>query len=196
MKAVNRTLLLFAFLLIFSQVNAQTATYFEETAAPQFYLGLGTGINSYTALLGISGNYRVAEKLFIEGGLGIGMWGYKTSIGLRYHRNLLKGLTYGFSFASCSGLKEFTTEMEVQSGAIEEVTMDLSRANTLNLKTGYFWTLGTSNTFYIDAGYSFALNNQPYKVQDGSALSSTSIAVMEILSPGGILLGLGFTFGL
>ncbi|MFT6966199.1 MAG: hypothetical protein ACJAT1_001414, partial [Marivirga sp.] len=40
------------------------------------------------------------------------------------------------------------------------------------------------------------LNNQPYKVQDGSALSSTSIAVMEILSPGGILLGLGFTFGL
>ncbi|HEY4785106.1 MAG TPA: hypothetical protein VIH57_03615 [Bacteroidales bacterium] len=188
-------LIIMCFATSFS-INAQSTNDNKSDSLPSFYLGLGTGINSYTGLLGISGNLRVYHKLFIQGGLGVGSWGSKMTIGLRYDMSYQKGWSYGIGFSSCSGLTDFKTNMELTSGIKKEVTMDLLRAYTLNLKATRNWKLGKNNTFYLEFGYAIPLQSSPWRIKDGSELSSTSIAVMNTISPGGLLIGLGFTFGL
>lgn len=168
----------------------------SEGDYPKFYLGVGTGINSYTGLLGLSGNLRIKNTFFVQGGLGLGAWGYKSSIGLRYDMNYEKGWSYGVGVSSNSGLRDFKTDLEVDSGNTQEVTMDLLKAYTLNLKASHNWKVGAKNTFYLEFGTAIALQSTPWRITDGSTLSSTSEDVLALLSPGGFILGLGFTFGL
>lgn len=163
---------------------------------PKFYLGLGTGINSYTGLLGLSGNLRIHDRIFIQGGLGLGSWGSKITIGIRYDMTYGSGWCYGIGISSCSGLKDFKNNMELQSGLKKDVTMNLYRANTLNLKATRNWTFHRRNTFYLDLGYAIPLQASPWEVTDGSLISNNSRAAMNLISPGGLILGLGITFGL
>ena len=107
-----------------------------------------------------------------------------------------KGWSFGAGFSSCSGLKNFKTELELQSGIKKEVTMDCLRANTLNIKATYYWKLGKRNNFYLESGYAIPMQSAPYKIKDGSVISETSKYVMDVVAPGGFILGFGFTFGL
>ncbi len=192
---MKRRFLLLGILLWQLQANAQNDYFEEESNPPKFYLGIGTGINSYTALIGLSGNYRMTDHLFLQGGLGIGGWGYKVSLGIRYDRSLGSGWMYGVGLSSCSGLQDFETELEVQTGDTQDVMLDLNRAYNFNIKVGYNWIIGRDNSFYLEFGYAVPLQSQVWEVTDGSVLSPTSIQVMNFISPGGILLGLGFNFG-
>jgi hypothetical protein len=105
---MKKVLLLLAILAVSLQLNAQSGNYYEEEEfstndLPVLYLGIGTGTNSYTGLLGGSINYRVQNKLFIQAGLGLSTWGYRSSIGLRYDRGYDKGFTFGLGVANSSG---------------------------------------------------------------------------------------------
>lgn len=193
---MKKTLLIIMFFATIYRVNAQSKNNSSSDSLPKFYLGVGTGINSYTGLLGLSGNLRIYDKFFIQAGLGIGSWGTKMSIGLRYDMSYQKGWSYGIGFSSCSGLKDFKTNLELQSGVKKDVTMDCLRANTLNLKATHNWKLGKNNTFYLEFGYAIPLQSSPWRIKDGSIISSTSKSVMDMIAPGGLLIGIGFTFGL
>ncbi|NJO69235.1 MAG: hypothetical protein HC830_08105, partial [Bacteroidetes bacterium] len=56
--------------------------------------------------------------------------------------------------------------------------------------------LGRRNNFYLEFGYGKAIQNKPWKVTSGETLSSTSNQVMNFVRPGGLMFGVGFTFGL
>ena len=118
------------------------------------------------------------------------------TIGLRYDLSYKKGWSFGAGVSTCSGLKDFKTNLELQDGTSKDVLLDLKRANTLNLKATYNFVLGKKNNFYLDFGYAVPLEQSPWTIKDGSVLSSTSKTVIDMITPGGILLGFGFTFGL
>ena len=178
------------------KINAQSGDNNKSDSLPVVYLGIGSGINNYTGLIGLSVNLRAYDKIFLQGGIGIGSWGTKMTIGLRYDLSYKKGWSFGVGLSTCSGLKDFKTNLELQDGTTKEVLLDLNRANTLNLKATYNFMLGKNNNFYLDFGYALPLDASPWKVKDGSVISSTSNSVMAMVAPGGILLGLGFMFGL
>ncbi len=178
------------------ELKAQTGEYYDPEDRPQFYLGIGTGINSYTGLAGISANLIIDNKLFAQGGIGLSSWGFRTSIGLRYDQSYRNGFTFGVNYIHSSGVPEIELELENSNGGTKEVSMQLKSVGAINLKTGYNWWIGKRTIFNLNVGYSIPLQSEPWIVTDGSTLSPTSQEVLKLIAPGGILLELGFSFGI
>ncbi|MBK6263691.1 hypothetical protein JKA74_01485 [Marivirga sp. S37H4] len=193
---MKKALLFLSIIFISLELNGQTGEYYDPDHRPQFYLGIGTGINTYTGLAGISANYILDKRLFLQGGLGLSTWGIRTSIGLRYDRSYRHGVTYGVNLTRSSGIDDIDVEFDSGNGSPNTVNMRLESVSTLNFKVGYNWWFGKYNTFNLTLGYALALKDQPWEVKDGSTLSQIDQQVLQILSPGGIILGMGLSFGI
>jgi hypothetical protein len=56
--------------------------------------------------------------------------------------------------------------------------------------------MGRASKFVFSAGAAFCLTSNPYDVQSqGITLSSTSEQVLQIMQPGGLVVGIKFMFG-
>jgi hypothetical protein len=189
-------LLFFSFIILSFNLSAQEETYYDPENRPKFYLGLGSGINTYTGIGGISANYIIDNTLFAQAGVGISTWGIRTSIGIRYDQSYRNGLTLGVNLVRSSGIDNIEVEFQTSSGSTQEVTMRFDGVSTINLKMGYNWWFGDYNYLNINLGYAFALQNRPWAIVDGSQLSPTSQQVLQLISPGGLILGLGISFAI
>jgi len=193
---MKKAIVILVFLVLVSKLYAQNQSRPSTDSLPTVYIGLGTGINSFTGILGVSASVRVYDKLFIRGGLGFSAWGSKCSVGLKYDRSYRGGFSYNLGYSYSPGLKDLKLNMELASGAKQDVTIDYLAANTLNASMTYSWMLGKKNTFYLEFGYAVPFESTPWEVKDGSVLSSTSKSALSFLQPGGVILGVGFTFGI
>jgi hypothetical protein len=160
-----------------------------------FYLGAGTGYNNFCGVVGISCNVRVHNKLQVRGGLGIGGWGDKYSLGLKYNKDQGKGWSYCLSYDHSIGIPNEKVKLQLTSGAKKDVTINCLKANTIDLTTLHSWRIG-SNFFYLEFGYGIPLQTSPWEVMDGSLLSGNSTSALDRSSPGGIIIGAGFVFGI
>ena len=97
------------------RANNPSAGNSTSDTVPRFYMGLGTGVNNYVGLIGIGAELRVADPLLVRAGIGIGTWGTKITIGLRYEMHHTSGWVFGLSYSSCSGLSNFKTNLTVDS---------------------------------------------------------------------------------
>ena len=193
---MKKSLIIFLLSLAVLKTNAQTDTPSKGDSIKTVYIGIGSGLNNYTGLAGVSLNIRVIDRLFVQGGAGLGSWGSKLSAGLRYDLGYDKGWSFGAGISSCSGIPNFPANLELQSGVKGDVKVDLLRANTLNLKATHNWLLGGHNIFYVEFGYAVPLQSSPWRVIDNSVISQNSKKVLDLIAPGGLLVGLGFSFGL
>jgi hypothetical protein len=166
----------------------------------RFYLGLGTGINNYTGILGIGIELRTIDQLLVRGGVGIGSWGTKYTIGaLVEMRPGKSGWMFGVSYSGCSGLSNFKTSLMVDSASTtvsRQVNVNLNPAASLNFTASYNWVFHKHNKFFLEFGYAVPLQTNPFTVTDGSVLTSTSVAVLNLTAPGGVIIGVGVMFGL
>lgn len=186
--------ILCAFLLI--RLDAQTITENKPDNSHPFYLGVGTGFDNFTGMIGASGTLRVSQMVSLRGGLGIGGWGAKSSIGIKLDKGADSKWAYNLGYSACSGLKDFLTELETSSGENRDVKLDLLSASTLNLAIDRNWRVGKANIFYLEMGYAVPLQGQRWEVKDGTTLSSNGKKVLDIMQPGGIIFGAGFAFRL
>jgi hypothetical protein len=183
--------MLSVFSIALFKVNAQS-----DTCNKTLYFGLGAGINNYTALLGVSGSVRVHDKLFVRAGCGVGGWGLKYSIGLKYDAHYDEGWNFGIGYSICPGVNNVKANLQVESGVNKEVTMNYSAASTINLTVGHNWSISKSIVFYMDFGYAIPLQSTAWTVTDGSVLSKTTKSGLNLLQPGGLIIGAGITFGI
>lgn len=174
---------------------AQNRAIREFGDRTDFYLGVQSGLESFTGLIGLTADYRIRNNFFIHAGAGIGSWGGKISAGIRNERSEQKGIGYGVYVSRAGGLKNFVTQLETTSGT-KDVKLDLYAGYTINPTISYKWIMNKGNRFFLEGGYAVPLQNNPWKVKDGSTLSDTSKLVLKMLSPGGLSLGLGFQFAL
>lgn len=194
---MKRVFLILIIIICSFELKAQEdGTYYEPDDRPSFYIGLGSGINSYTGLAGVTANYIIDKTLFVQGGLGLSSWGFRTSIGLRYDQSFRHGFTYGINLSRSSGIDDIDLTFDSGNGTTQEVNMRFESTTTFNLKAGYNWWFGKYNTLNISLGYAAAFKDQPWVVKDGSTLSPFDQQVLRLLSPGGIVLELGLTFAI
>ncbi len=198
MKKVFLTIALSILVLITFSQN-KPATISPTDTLPYTYLGFGTGINNYVGILGVGADIRVHDKIFIRLGAGLGSWGYKYTAGIRLEHTYAKGWGFGASISFCTGLKNFKTDLETVSGNIvstKSVTLDLLQARTFNLTASHNWIIGKHNRFFLEFGYAILLDTNPYNVIDGSKLTDNAKTVLKMVQPGGIIIDIGFMFGL
>ena len=168
----------------------------EADTFPKFYFGFGAGLNNYNGLLGIGAKFRIHKTIFLRAGAGIGTWGNKLSFSVEYDRKYTRCWAYGIGYSTCSGIKNFKTQLETTASQpkTEEVTIDLLRASTINLTTSYNWYFHRKRLFYIEFGLAVAVESEPYSVKSPSVLTDNSKRALRLLQPGGLIFGLGFMF--
>ena len=169
-----------------------------DSSLSVLYIGTSTGINNYSGMIGIGANIRLQNTFFLRLGAGAGGWGSKLTAGIKYDQKTKSCWGYALTLSRCSGLKSFETDLDVyQFGIVQKkkVQLDLLAVHTANISAIYNWYFRKNKLFYLEAGYSFPLNSNTYKVNDGSVLTETSKQAMQFLEPGGICLAIGFLFG-
>jgi hypothetical protein len=171
-----------------------------ESETRSLYLGLGTGINAYTGLIGITGEFNVVKPVSIVGALGIGSWGTKSSIGLRFYPHYPNQWAFTVSYSHCSGIKDVDVKFEEdfvkgQDGS-ETYKVDLLSINTVNISAMKHWLIGKRkvNRIHVELGYAIPTSSDRYRI--GAELTDDGETFMRLLEPGGITIGTGFTFGL
>ncbi len=80
--------------------------------------------------------------------------------------------------------------------------MNLNPQTNAFMAAYYFWSLGKRhNRFYVDAGYSVPLQTARFKQvfppgQSEPVINSGARDMLRNFSPGGLMIGVGFSFGL
>ncbi len=169
----------------------------KEVPCPKVYIGFGTGINYSSGLIGLNIDVPVVGGLSLGTGVGLSSWGYKVYGEARYFFSPCnRGWAIGTGITLNTGLDNFQTDLPTTFGT-RTVWLDLHN-KTNAFVCGYrFWTMGKrNNRFHLQLGYSIPLSNDDYTVLYGDVLSDEGEAVMDILSPGGVIVGIGFTFGI
>lgn len=159
------------------------------------YLGVASGLENYTGLIGLSLETNVSRSFALYAGAGLGSWGYKISGGIKYYNEFPLRWAYCLSLSHATGLKNFETQMGTRAGT-QNVRMDLLSCQTLNFSAQHHWRIGTRSRFDIEFGYAVPLTYDAYTVKDGAVLTEESELAMKILQPGGLILGVAFSFGL
>jgi hypothetical protein len=190
------------------QFNAVKKPYFQDKVEgnkvpileplPKFALGLGTGINSFTGLIGISGNLKIADHFSLRAAMGLGGWGRKFSGGVSYDLHPWGGWSFGLGYSYCPGISGMKLSITDAYGNTQNITLDYLKASTVNLTTLYYFKIGKKSTIYLEGGLALQMETNPWRVTDGSTLTDEGKALLGILQPGGIvvLVGFGFTFGI
>ncbi|MFM2202176.1 MAG: hypothetical protein RL040_1376 [Bacteroidota bacterium] len=181
---------------VFAQVNTQ-----EPNVAPDCkstFLTLGTGINSNYGMIGVGADIKVLDKLQVGLSGGIGSWGFKTAGELRYFYSgcMQQGsaLTAGVAYAT--GLPEMEIEMELSNEETKTVMLELNAQTNLQLAWYRAFRVQQNHRFFIQAGYSFPISGISYRVISGETLSDVSKTTVRMMAPGGIIVAVGFGFGI
>lgn len=188
------TLLAFIQGSIHAQPDFQTE---EINQSASIYIGPGLGLNDFG--LGACLEVPIVEMLSAYGNIGLGGWGWKYGIGISiYPSKIPFKSAISLGYASASGLLDFTTELPVEpDDRMEEVTLDLYRVGTVNLIYSYNFHLGRKSKFSISAGYAISVTDDAYELKTtGLTLSDMSEQVLDIVQPGGLILGFKFLFGI
>jgi hypothetical protein len=191
----------------FFSANAQDTSRFSapppKTPLPTDYIGVGTGINSNVGIVGITYEHIFKEHIGTYVNLGIGGWGAKMGIGGRlYFRDALSGAV-GINYSYVGGAKGVKSSLDVvENGKTvnKEIEFDAHPVNTLNISYLKFWRMGKRSRFNLELGYSVALNGKSeanYTLKTpGVILTETSTKALNFTQPGGLIIAVGFTFGL
>ncbi|MBW8331295.1 MAG: hypothetical protein K0M40_04670 [Prolixibacteraceae bacterium] len=181
-------------LLLIAKLDAQEITENKTAEYPQVYLGVGTGFDNFTGFMGVSGTLKMYERFSVRGGFGVSGWGLKSSIGIKYDQTETGRWSYCLGYSHSPGLEGIELEMELESGGTQEITVDYLSAGTINLAIDRNWRIGKTGIFYLEFGYAVPLQSNRWRVTDGSTITSTTDMALNILQPGGLILGAGFAF--
>jgi len=190
-------MLIAIFLFLNKPVNAQQESPAPEPAyVPSLYFGLGLGINDYG--FGACLEAPIIDKLSFYGNAGLGGWGWKLGAGISFYPSKFpdkSSLSIGYS--SGAGMKDFETVLTVEPDDVsEKVILNLNRVGTVNLIYSYNFIVGSKGKFSLSAGYAIPVTTNPYEVvTPGITLTQTSMMVMDMMQPGGVILGFKFLFG-
>jgi hypothetical protein len=164
----------------------------------EFNLGTSTGINNSTGILGIHGEFLINNKVSITVGAGLSSWGGKLCLNGKYFlKPDHKGWAFGGGLTQASGSSSMDIEEKLKSGNSISHTFKLNPIVGLDLIAARYWRLGERrNRIYLQLGYNRALTTNQYKLLSPTQPNPDFYKVMDLLSPRGIVVALGFSFKL
>ena len=176
-----------------------------DTNAPdhRVFLGLATGFRNSTGLFGVTCEVYLYKGLNAIAGIGIGTWGYKPMVGLRYYFDYPYRYAIGmsYSYATGGGNTPISLELDVidTAGATvrKSVPVKLSGVSVVNFSIMKFWRLGKHHRFNVEVGYSAPFQEgYAFKILSDDRVTQQSLQVLQILQPGGFMIGASFSFRL
>jgi hypothetical protein len=182
--------------LIISTVSFAQRNYKTEQSCPKLYIGLSTGLENQSGLIGFNMDAPITGKFSLGAGAGLSSWGYKAyGEGRFYFGECNKGWALGAGVTYNTGLKNFTSTMPTTMGD-RDVLMNLNPATNVFLAGYRFWNMGRrGHRIYLEVGYSYRLQEDNYAILSYHTLTSDGKQVMKILQPGGLIVAFGFSFG-
>lgn len=195
---MKKVITFFLMSMLFTVGNAQTQInpFLEPEIQPaSAYLGLSTGLNNMTGILGTQFEIVATKNIRFGGGIGLSTWGTKWALNVQYYPQGWYKFYVKGGYSRNSGLDDFETDLELSSGNTEPVRMDLNPVGNVFFTAGYAWKVGKRNKFYIEGGYAVPLDTEDYyTLLDPVELSSTSEQVLQLMRPGGLVIALGINF--
>jgi len=179
--------------LLYTSASAQ----YQNMSCPKFYVGLSTGINNQSGLIGPNFDIPLAKRLSFGLGAGRSSWGWKMYSEARgYLGECNRQLAIGGGMSYNTGISNINTILPTTTGD-EQVTLEYKPSLNAFGSLYYFFNIGHdwSHRFYLQLGYSHRLEDNLYRVKSKHVLTSDGDAVMQLLQPGGVIIGLGFSFG-
>ncbi len=156
------------------------------------------GWNGYTGS-GMRFDYMFLDSFSLNGGIGLCAWGLRLSGALRYYTEYPYGFAFSLGVAYNTGGKASQkVEVEDSSGNTYNDTIDFTYkpVTTINASILYSWQVNGRDKFYIETGYSYAIQKEKYtyETESGYRLSQESKDLMDTLAPGGVILTVGYAF--
>lgn len=166
-------------------------------SCPKFYLGLSSGLNNPAGLVGLNIDVPVTSNVSLGTGGGISSWGYKFyGEGRYYFRECNRGWALGAAFVYNTGLPSLNLELGTNIGT-QTVLVDLEPVPAVTLSGYHFFNMGRAgHRFYLQFGWSQRFVDKAYTIQSGVTLNTEGEQAMQILTPGGVVFGVGFSFAL
>lgn len=206
-KVLLSALLLFTCFASFAQEDNREAANYDgaqrtrnnrEKGCSKLYLDLGTGINANTSMLGGGVDYHLTQDISLNGGIGLlSSWGTKFYFGGKgYLKPCHKGWAFGAGVTYSTGLSNFTTKVETVQGQ-EYVELELLPQANVYASAYKYWGLGRGrkSRFYLQFGYSQPVTTKKFNQLSGPMITADYARVVRFISPGGLMIGLGFSFG-
>ncbi len=171
----------------------------EGLACRRNYYGISGGINNPSGIAGIMITRGIDYKNAITGGLGIGVWGVKTSL---FYRRVFKGCTqqgvelYG-GFSRSSGTQgSISIDANDSNNEVRTYTVKLNEAFTFDFGVIFNLRLGRAGRAEFFIGGEASLSDEPYTdTTKNYKLSREAKTILNIMKPGGLTLGLTLSFG-
>lgn len=161
------------------------------------YIDFSSGIDNYSGLFGLGLQMPFNDDSSLRTGLGIGSWGLKFSVGIKYESLTTNGWGFGLGYSHCPGLSNMNLTFTDPSGSHKVVNIDLLQAGSVNLTVNRNWVFRGNKIFYLETGYALETGRSEfYRHNSGPSLSFEEEQVLAILKPGGIVLAVGFLVGL
>lgn len=169
-----------------------------KSLPPACYIGFSMGTNNPAGIIGLDVNIPLTQVVTLDGGAGTSTWGNKLYVGSKYYlRSPQRGWAFGGGLTFNSGIENFKHNLETRNGSREKVTLSLKPQTNIYLGIYHYWSLGRNqNRFYMNFGWSVSPGGVRYKQLNGPQISDRSHRLIDALSPGGFVAGLGFSFAL
>lgn len=169
----------------------------NSQSCAKFYIGISSGINNQSGFLGVNFDVPVTGHFSLGTGLGLSTWGFKSyGEGRFYFKDCNRGWAIGAGVTYNTGLDNVISDIPTTIGTTN-VSMNLNPTANAILSAYHFFNLGRGNhRFYLQLGWSQRITDNPYVITSAHALTSDGTAAMDLLTPGGLILGFGFSFGL
>ena len=165
---------------------------------PLVYINLSTGLNNNNGIIGVGVDLAVAQHVSVDMGLGIGTWGNKFYAGAKYYLKPCQvGWAFGGGVTYATGLSDFHQNMETVYGYTEPVVVDLQAKANIFIAAYKYWNIGKKhNRIYLELGWSQPVAPTQIRQTEGDPISDKSVKTLNAISPGGLIIGAGLSFGM
>jgi hypothetical protein len=190
-------LLVATFCSLYAQKKSTTVTADNADEKRRSYIGLSSGINNISGMGGITFETPFSNNFSAKIGAGFGGWGVKLGVAAKYYKQYAKSWSFGLGYSTASGSKELSLQLSKASSPdiTQDIKMKLERAHMLDLVAGKSW--GNKVKFNLEFGYAIQVGGGAFETIDRSVvLSEASTSTLNLLSPKGLILGLGVMFRL
>lgn len=183
--------------IVGQRMDIPSGNVYNESTSKKVFIGPSFGTNNPTGLIGFKADFRIKDHWLLGGGAGLGGWGYKLGFTAQYlFKKEMRGFGLGTGLTyTTGGANDLKITENKPSGYSQEVSIKQKPCSTILLTGSNYFKMGKKNRFYLQYGFSIALNRDQFDVYSNTTIEDETQAIINILSPGGILFGFGFLFG-
>ncbi len=170
----------------------------DEGLCPSLYIGFSTGMNNAVGIFGPQIDIAFNTSFSAGTGFGISSWGYKFfAEGRFYFDDCNRGWALGAGLTYSTGIRDFVLQNAETRGGTMDVPLDLHPQTNIMLSAYRFFNLGRRgrNRWHLQLGGSIPTSGKKFTQLQGPELTGGPVQMLNSISPGGLVIGLGLSFG-